>query len=77
MAQLTRIEVNPAILTGKPIIRGTRIPIELIIKLVAQRWTDDQIIQEYPMLKKEDIQEALLYAQRLIQNEEIYPLLNQ
>jgi uncharacterized protein (DUF433 family) len=76
MIQLTRIEVNPAILTGKPIIRGTRIPVELIIKLVAQRWTDEQIIKEYPMLKQEDIQEALFYAEKLVQNEEVYPILS-
>jgi uncharacterized protein (DUF433 family) len=75
MAQLNRIEVNQAILAGKPIIRGTRIPVELIIKLVAQRRTDEQIIREYPALKKEDIQEALLYAEKLVQNEEVYPLL--
>ncbi len=75
MTRLTRIEINPAILVGKPIIRGTRIAVELIVKLVAQRWTDDQIIQEYPMLMKEDIQEALLYAEKLVQNEEVYPLL--
>ena len=75
MSHLNRIEVNPAILSGKPIIRGTRIPVELIVKLVAQRWTDEQIMQEYPMLKKEDIQEALRYAEKLVQNEEVYPLL--
>ena len=75
MAQLTRIEINPAVLAGKPIIKGTRIPVELIIKLVAQRWTDDQIIAEYPALKKEDIREALLYAEKLVQNEEVYPIL--
>jgi|WetSurMetagenome_2_1015567.scaffolds.fasta_scaffold543851_2 uncharacterized protein (DUF433 family) len=74
MAQLTRIEINPAVLTGKPIIKGTRIPVELIIKLLAQRWTDDQIIAEYPALKKEDIQEALFYAEKLVQNEEVYPI---
>ena len=76
MAQLTRIEINPAVLAGKPIIKGTRIPVELVIKLVAQRWTDDQIIEEYPSLKKEDIREALLYAEKLVQNEEVYPILN-
>ena len=75
MKPMTRIEINSAVLSGKPIIRGTRIPLELIVKLVAQRWTDGRILQEYPMLKKEDIQEALLYAERLVQNEEVYPLL--
>ena len=77
MTPMTLIEINPAILTGKPIIRDTRIPVELVIKLVAQRWTDEQIIKEYPMLTKEDIQEALLYVERLIQNEEVFPFLKQ
>ena len=77
MTYLTRVEINAAILQGKPIISGTRISVELIIKLAAQRWTDEQIIQEYPMLKKEDIQEALQYAEKLVQNEEVYPLLTQ
>jgi uncharacterized protein (DUF433 family) len=72
---MDRIEINPSILAGKPIIHGTRIPVELIIKLVAQRWTDEQIIKEYPMLKKEDIQAALYYAEKLVQNEEVYPVL--
>ncbi len=75
MAQLARIEINPEVLAGKPIIKGTRIPVELVIKLVAQRWTDEQIIAEYPALKKEDIREALLYAEKLVQNEEVYPFI--
>ena len=77
MTQLTRIEINSAILLGKPIIRGTRIPVELVVKLIAQRWTDEQIIEEYPMLKKEDIQQALLYAEMLVKNEEVYPIFKQ
>lgn len=67
MIELKRIEVNPEILRGKPIIRGTRIPVELILKLVAQRWNDEQIISEYPNLKKEDIQEALIYAEKVVE----------
>ena len=77
MKKMNRIEINPGILSGKPVIRNTRIPVELIIKLVAQRWTDEQIIKEYPMLKKEDIKAALLYAEKLVQNEEVYPLIKQ
>lgn len=77
MNELKRIELNPAILSGKPIISGTRIPVELIIKLIAQRWTDEQIIKEYPALEKDDIQEALLYAEKLIRNEEVYPLVDE
>ncbi|MGA9291717.1 MAG: DUF433 domain-containing protein [Ignavibacteriaceae bacterium] len=52
MISMDRIEINPSILAGKPIIHGTRIPVELIIKLVAQRWLDEQILEEYPMLMK-------------------------
>ena len=56
-----RIEINPKILAGKPIISGTRISVELILKLVAQRWTDEQIINEYPSLSGEDIKAAIMY----------------
>lgn len=72
---MERIEINPKILVGKPIIRGTRIPVELIIKLVAQGWQDEAIIKEYPSLKKEDIRAALLYAEKIIEEEEVYPIL--
>ena len=71
-----RIEINPKILTGKPIIRGTRISVELILKLVAQRWTDKEIIDEYPSLTKDDIKAAIIYAERLVENEEVYPIIN-
>ena len=69
-----RIEINPEILLGKPIIKGTRISVELIIKLIAQRWTDEQILGEYHSLNREDIQAALLYAEKVIENEEVYPI---
>lgn len=72
---MERIEINPKVLLGKPIIRGTRIPVELIIKLVAQGWQDEDIIKEYPALKKEDIRAALFYAERVIEEEEVYPIL--
>lgn len=72
---MERIEINPKILLGKPIIRGTRIPVELIIKLIAQEWKDKDIIKEYPALKKADIRAALIYAEKLIEEEEVYPVL--
>ena len=68
------IEINPKILVGKPIIAGTRISVELIVKLIAQGWKEEDIIKEYPVLKKEDIRAALFYAERLIEEEEVYPL---
>jgi uncharacterized protein (DUF433 family) len=70
-----RIEINPKILLGKPVIRGTRIPVELIIKLIAQGWQDKEIIKEYPSIKKLDIRAALVYAEKLVEEEEVYPIL--
>lgn len=71
---MERIEINPKILVGKPIIVGTRISVELIMKLVAQGWKEEDIIKEYPVLKKEDIRAALFYAEKVIEEEEVYPL---
>ena len=68
------IEINPKILLGKPVIRGTRIPVELIVKLIAQGWKDEEIIKEYPVLKEEDIRAALLYAEKVLEEEEIFSL---
>lgn len=70
------IEINPKVLTGKPVIKGTRISVELILKLVAQGWTNKRIIKEYPSLKKEDIQATLLYAGKIVGNEEIFPFVS-
>lgn len=66
------IEINPKILLGKPIIRGTRIPVELIVKLVAQGWKNEEILKEYPTLKEEDIRAALFYAQKVLEDEEVF-----
>ena len=54
-----RITVDPRILAGKPIIKGTRIAVEFIIDLLANGWTTDKILKNYPQLKKEDIAAAL------------------
>ena len=70
-----RIEINPKILLGKPVIRGTRIPVELVIKLIAQGWQEKDILKEYPSIKKQDIRAALLYAEKLVEEEEVYPIL--
>jgi uncharacterized protein (DUF433 family) len=69
---LDHIEINPKILLGKPIIRGTRIPVELIVKLIAQGWTNQEILSEYPALKQADIKAALLYAEKVLEEEEIF-----
>jgi uncharacterized protein (DUF433 family) len=72
---LNRIVVNPKVMTGKPIIKGTRIPVEQILRLLAQGLTFDDILKDYPHLKKEDITAALLYAAKVMGREEIYPII--
>ncbi|MGH7596883.1 MAG: DUF433 domain-containing protein [bacterium] len=71
---LRRIAVNPKVMVGKPVIRGTRIPVELIVKMLAQGIAEDEILKEYPRLKSDDIKAALAYASVVFSNEEIYPL---
>lgn len=72
---LNRIVVNPKVMAGKPVIKGTRIPVEQILKLLAQRLSFDDILKDYPHLKKEDIMATLLYAAKVMGREEVYPLI--
>jgi len=71
-----QVELNPEVLLGKPIIHGTRIPVQLIVKLIAQGWKNEEILKEYPVLKEENIRAALLYAEKVLEEEEIFPLVN-
>ncbi len=64
-----RITSNPAILGGKPIIRGTRISIEFILDLLASGATGDQVIRKHPQLTICDVQQALQYAAASVRNE--------
>ena len=57
-----RIVIDPGILVGKPVIRGTRLAVEFIIDLLAQGWTGEEILRNYPGLTREDIQACLAYA---------------
>jgi uncharacterized protein (DUF433 family) len=66
---LERITVDPDVLVGKPVIKGTRIPVYLIVGLVANGLTTKEILKEYPRLKEEDIKAALLYASKLVESE--------
>lgn len=66
---LEHISVNPEIFGGKPIIRGMRISVELIISLLAQGETEQEILADYPDLTHEDIQACLVYAHAIIAND--------
>lgn len=69
-----RIEVNPEVLLGKPVIAGTRIPVYLILNLLASGYSYERIIEAYPGLTREDIVAALSYAEQRMRYEEVYPL---
>ena len=71
---LNRIEINPKIMVGKPVIRGTRIPVELVLKMLSQGVSIEEILEEYPHLTREDIQACLAYAAQALELEEILPL---
>jgi uncharacterized protein (DUF433 family) len=66
---MDRIVSDPEILVGKPVIKGTRIPVYLIIEFLANGLTEQEILDQYPSLKKEDIKAALLYASKCIDRE--------
>lgn len=57
-----RIEINPQVMLGKPVIRGTGITVEIILKKLAQDIAIDEILADYPRLTREDIQAAIAYA---------------
>ena len=69
-----RITVDPRVLAGKPVIRGTRIPVELIVRMLAQGIAEEAILREYPRLQIDDIRAALTYAARVLAQEEVFPL---
>jgi uncharacterized protein (DUF433 family) len=65
------IEIRPDIMLGKPVIKGTRIPVELIIRKLGEGGTVEDLIDGYPTLTKEKIMAALIYAADLLGNEKI------
>ena len=71
---LKRIVQNPEIMLGKPVIEGTRMPVEIIVEKVAYGYSIQDILKEYPFISDEDIQASLLYAARVISREEVYAI---
>jgi uncharacterized protein (DUF433 family) len=69
-----RVVIDPAILSGKPIIAGTRIPVSLILNLLAHGYGFERIVEAYPNLSDDDIRAALAYAQARMDREEVLPL---
>ena len=66
-----RIEVDPEVMLGKPVIRGTRIPVELIVRKLGEGATEVDLLDAYPRLTQEDIRAALAYAADSLAHETI------
>jgi len=69
-----RIIIDPNILVGKPPVKGTRLAVEFIIDLLAQRWSEKQVLSNYPGLTREDVLACLGYASAALRDEKVYPL---
>lgn len=66
-----RIEINPSIMMGKPVIRGTRITVELVLHKLAEGATEAELLEDYPHLKSEDIRAAIAYGAASVSHEEV------
>jgi uncharacterized protein (DUF433 family) len=71
---MNRIEINPSVLGGKPVIRNTRISVELLLRKLAEGATITDLLDAYPRLAEEDVRACLTYAADTIANEEVYSL---
>jgi len=67
-----RIEINPQVLVGKPIIKGTRISVEFVVDLLGRGWSTDQVLHEYDHLTAADVQACLAYASDMLKSERVY-----
>ena len=68
-ADRDRIETNPRVLLGKPVVKGTRIPVTLILNLIANGSSTARIVEAYPLLEEADVHAAVAYAQARIEEE--------
>ena len=71
MTIANRIEINPKVMMGKPVIRGTRIPVELILRKLSEGSKERELLEAYPRLTKQDIQAAIRYAADTLAHEDI------
>jgi len=66
-----RIEVNPRVMLGKAVIRGTRIPVELLLRKMSEGATEQEVLDAYPQLRREDIHAAMRYAADALAHEQV------
>ena len=68
------ITIDPDILAGKPVIKGTRLAVEFIIDLLASEWSEEEILRNYPGITHDDILACLRYASDILHAEKVYPI---
>lgn len=73
MNEPSRIVLDAAVLVGKPLIRGTRLSVDFVIGLMADGWSEADILANYPGLTHEDVAACLAYARDLVSTEKVYP----
>ncbi len=69
-----RIAVDTEVLVGKPVIKGTRLAVEFIVGLLAEGWSEADVLRNYPGITREDILACLAYARELLSSERVYPI---
>jgi uncharacterized protein (DUF433 family) len=73
MTEQPRIALDPDVLSGKPIIRGTRLAVEFVIGLLADGWSEAEIVANYPGLTHDDVLACLAYARDVLSSEKVFP----
>ena len=73
MSELPRISLSPNVLVGKPVIRGTRLSVEFVIGLMADGWSEADILGNYPGITHDDIRACLAYARDVLSSEKVFP----
>lgn len=72
---MKRVVVDPEIMAGKPVIRGTRIPVDTILRVLAEGLSIEELLEDYPQLTREDVRAALIYSAKLVSSEDVFPLI--
>jgi uncharacterized protein (DUF433 family) len=73
MTDHPRIAIDPTVLVGKPIIRGTRLSVDFVIGLLADGWSATDVVRQYPGVTQDDVVACLAYARDILRSEKIFP----
>jgi uncharacterized protein (DUF433 family) len=69
-----RVSISPGTMAGKAVIHGTRVPVDLIVRMLAHGASEQEILDQYPRLETADIRAALAYAADVVSHEDVFPL---